>query len=97
MSIWYGMLYGTLEILKEKKIVVPDIQEDIDSIFDSLRLYRNAIFHPQPEYFSPKLVKIMEDQESVVKLWKISRGLGKFFLEELNRLNNNQPGIYVVD
>jgi len=95
MSIWYGMLYGVLEVLKEKSIAVPKIQGDIDSVFDSLRLYRNAVFHPQPKYWSPKLLEIMKDPESAKRIWSVHAGLGEFFLEELGRLNAGQPGLYV--
>jgi len=95
MSIWYGMLYGVLEVLKEKSVAVPKIQGDIDSIFDSLRLYRNAVFHPQPKYWSPKLFEIMNDPESAKRIWGVHAGLGEFFLEELGRLNAGQPGLYV--
>ncbi len=95
MSIWYGMLYGVLEVLKEKDVSIPKIQGDIDSIFDSLRLYRNAVFHPQPKYWSQKLFEIMKDQNSAKKIWNVHAGLGEFFLEELGRLNRDQPGLYV--
>lgn len=64
MSIWYGMLFGVLEVFKNKKISIPAIENDINDIYDSLRLYRNAVFHPQPKYWSDKLLKIMEDPQS---------------------------------
>jgi hypothetical protein len=95
MSIWYGMLYGTLEGLKKNGVLIPEIQSEIDSIYESLRLYRNAVFHPQAKYFSHKLFKIMEDSESPKKIWKVHAGLGKFFLEEFERLNSGKPGKYV--
>lgn len=95
--IWYGMLYGVLEVLKEKRIRIPSIQTDIDSICDRLRLFRNAVFHPQPEYISPKLFNLMQDPESVNTIWRISAGLSDFFIEELDRLNAGQPGVFVKD
>jgi hypothetical protein len=97
MFVWYGMLYGILEVLKKKRVSIPAIQTDIDGVYDSLRLCRNAVFHPQPEYFSPKLFKIMEDQDAVNKIWRISKGLGKFFLDEIHLLNAGKHGVHVED
>lgn len=95
MSIWYGMLYGVLVVPSEKNICLPNIQADIDSIRDSLRLYRNAVFHPQPQYWSAKLIEVMKDPESTRRIWAVHTGLGGFFLEELGRLNSGHPGVYV--
>jgi len=83
MSIWYGMLFGVLEVFKNKKITLPTIQSDIESVYESLRLYRNAVFHPQEEYYSHKLLAIMKDRESVSKIWKIHSELGGWFLENV--------------
>lgn len=95
MSIWYGLLYGILEVLREKKVVIPEIQNDIDSIYESLRRYRNAVFHPQSKYYSDKFFEIMKDPDSPTKIWNVSAGLGGFFLDEFARLNAKQPGRYV--
>jgi hypothetical protein len=43
MSIWYGMLFGVLEVLKEGGVVITEVEGDINDIYESLRLYRNAI------------------------------------------------------
>ena len=85
MSIWYGMLFGTLEVLKKRDVVIPEIQADIDGIFEGLRKYRNAVFHPQEEYLSPKLFEIMKDPDSVRKIWSVHAGLGGYFLAEFKR------------
>ena len=77
------MLFGVLEALKKEKIVIPEIENDINSIYDSLRLYSNAVFHPQPKYWSEKLLRIMEDRGSVGKIWKVHKRIGKYFLEEM--------------
>jgi len=83
MSIWYGMLFGVLEELRNKQISIPSIDQDINDVYDSLRLFRNAVFHPQKEYWSGKLFKIMERKESAKKLWKIHKHLGGLFLSEM--------------
>lgn len=89
MSIWYGMLFGVLEALKEEGITIPSIENDINSIYDSLRLYRNAVFHPQKQYWSNKLIKIMEDKDSVNKIWKIHDELGGYFLREIGKISKS--------
>ena len=83
MSIWYGMLFGVLEVFKNKEINILEIENDINDVYDSLRLYRNAVFHPQPQYWSPKLLEIMKDKHSAEKIWKIHNRLGKYFLDEM--------------
>ena len=83
MSIWYGMLFGVLEALKDEKIIIPEINWHITDIYEPLRLYRNAVFHPQPEYWSSKLLKITEDEDSVKKIWTVHNIIGKYLLEEM--------------
>ncbi|MDD5130759.1 MAG: hypothetical protein PHS66_06930 [Candidatus Omnitrophica bacterium] len=86
MSIWYGLLFVVLEGLKEEKVIIPEIEDDIKHIYEPLRLYRNAVFHPQKKYWSPKLFKIMEDGNSVDKIWKVHKRLGEYFLEGINKM-----------
>lgn len=96
MSIWYGMLFGVLDVLKKRDISIPAIQADIDGIFSSLHMYRNAVFHPQPEYFSHKLLEVMKDKDSVRKIWNVHAGLGSFFLSEVKKLNAGIKSEYVL-
>ena len=85
MSIWYGILFSVLEGLKEEGVIIDGIEKDIEYVYEPLRLYRNAVFHPQKEYWSHKFFKIMQKQDSVDKIWKIHKRLGEYFLEELNK------------
>lgn len=82
MSIWYGMLFAVLEVLKKEKVIILDIDNDIKDIYEPLRLYRNAVFHPQQKYWSDKLLEIMKDKDSVGKIWRVHSRLGKYFLDE---------------
>ncbi|MBN2373594.1 hypothetical protein JXL19_07400 [bacterium] len=50
MFIWYGLLFVVLEGLKQEKIIIPDIDNEIEEIYESLRLFRNAVFHIQNQY-----------------------------------------------
>lgn len=89
MSIWYGMLFAVLEVFKKKKISMPEIEIDVADIYDSLRLYRNAVFHPQPEYWSPAFFKIMKVKDSVAKIRKVHDHLGRYFLKEMQERRNS--------
>lgn len=91
MSLWYGMLFGVLEVVKEKKIDIPGL-DDLDNIYDSLRLFRNAVFHPQPEYWSHKTYELFKDEQSAIKIRKVHSSLGKYFLECL-REDLQQKGV----
>ena len=89
MCVWYGMLFSVLEVVKEKSLAIEGI-EDLDTIYEPLRLFRNAVFHAQPKYWSPKLFEIMKDPESALKIRKIHSALGKFFLTELRNRREKQ-------
>ena len=87
MCIWYGLLFAILEALKEEKITIPDIQNDIDDIYNSLRHFRNAVFHAQKKYWSPKFFKIMKDKYSVDKIWRVHKKIGDFLLSKIKEEN----------
>ena len=85
MSIWCGLLFSVLETLKNKDVVIRDVESDINDIYEPLNLYRNAVFHPQPKYWPHKLFEIMKDKDSADKIWRVHSALGKYFLEEINK------------
>lgn len=87
MSLWYGLLFVVLEALKEENIIISEIQEDINDIYDSLRVYRNAVFHAQEKYWSPKFFEIMEKTNSVRKIWNVHKKVGDFLLKEIQNEN----------
>jgi len=82
-AIWYGLLYSVLETLKESNIDIEPIQSDVADIYQSLRNYRNAVFHPQPKYWSDKICTFINDKAADDKIQKIHEGLRNFFFEEL--------------
>ena len=89
MSIWYGMLFSILETLKGENVTIPNVESEIKDIYKPLRLYRNAVFHPQPKYWSHKLFEIMKDTESSSKIWKTHNAISKYFLKEIDTRRNN--------
>lgn len=83
LLLWYGLLFVTLECLKEHNAIPTLIIHDVDAIYDALRHFRNAAFHAQPEYYSPKLLEIMEVQDSPATIRKIHSELDRFFLSHI--------------
>jgi len=86
MCLWYSLLYSVLEVIRDKGYAVPGIEEAND-IMDPLRKFRNAVFHPQAEYWSKKFLGIWGDHDSVSKIRTVHSALGKFFLEEARKRN----------
>lgn len=84
MCTWYGLLFGVLEVVKIEKLDIEGL-EDLDTIYHELRKFRNAVFHPQPKYWSQKFVPFLTAPNSVTKIRKIHDALGKYFLEEGGR------------
>ena len=85
MCIWHGLLFSVLEALKEEKITISHIQNDIVDIYDPLRHFRNAVFHAQEKYWSPKYFEIMKDKNSSDKIWRVHKEVGIFLLSEINK------------
>ena len=49
MFTWYGMGYSLIEFMSDKKIIIPEIEEDIKKVRKILRLCRNGSLHIQDE------------------------------------------------
>ncbi|MCB9501622.1 MAG: hypothetical protein H6696_06760 [Deferribacteres bacterium] len=85
MMLWYGLLFAVCGYLKDNNSIPKTIEQDVNSIYESLRLFRNAVFHVQDKYYTHKLFSIMKDNNSVHKIRKIHDTLGNYFLEEMKR------------
>src|SRR6266446_2567992 len=83
MCLWYGLLFTVCEGLREGGFTVPNAQPEINAIYDSLRLFRNAIFHVQSEYWSLKLLQITRDPNSAAKIKKAHQTIGGWLLGEI--------------
>lgn len=83
LLIWYSMLFAVCEALQ--RVTIPHVQEDIDSIFDSLKDCRNAVFHVLPKYWSQKLRRFIRVPENAVKLRRIHDGLWVWLKDEMLR------------
>ena len=83
MCLWYGILFSVLEALKEIKISVPEIQEDINKMYPVLKTYRNAVFHVQKKYWSNKWRNLLLDDSSADKIHLIHKQVGIFLIKNL--------------
>jgi len=83
MCLWYGILFTVLETLKEIKVSVPEIQEDINKMYPVLKRYRNAVFHVQEKYWPVKWRTLILDDSSADKIHLIHKQVGIFLLKNL--------------
>jgi len=91
MCLWYGLLFTVCEAIREDHVVVQDAEPFFSEIYEDLRRFRNAIFHVQTEYWSPKLFEIMERKDSPTKIKKVHEEIGKWLLAELQVGPNAGP------
>ena len=80
----YGLLFSVCEALRAHKISIPNAQEEIDGIYKSLKLFRNAMFYIQSEYFSDKLFKILNDPNSDARIKKAHEEIGNCLIKEIS-------------
>jgi hypothetical protein len=81
--LWYGLLFAVCEALRERRFTVPTVQSDIDAIYSNLKLFRNAVFHVQPKYWSRKLFSIMQNENSAQQIKQVHDGIGCWLLIQL--------------
>ncbi len=84
MFIWWGLVFCMCEAFKKKEIIIPDIQKDIDDIYDDLRRFRNAIFHVQDKFVSHKFRKLLTNKDFLVKIENIHNGIKKYLDNKAN-------------
>jgi len=86
MGLWYGALYAVVEAWRDYvKPSDPTVDQLIaDPKTDKLRKYRNAVFHYQPDYFSPKMLEAMQEPDFVPWVTLLHKELGRYFLEYID-------------
>lgn len=82
--LWYSLLWSVIEGVEERGVDIRGrFAEDIEAIADPLRRCRNAVFHiSRDKYYDKRLFEIMEEPDSVSRIWRVSTGFGRLFLEE---------------
>lgn len=87
MFYWYSGLYVVIEGFRELKLT----SEKIESLLQSpntegLRLVRNATFHFQKDFFSPKMESFLKSKDSVPWVFALTEAFSEFFLQEVPKL-----------
>jgi len=83
MCLWYGLLFSILEALRESKVKVAEVQDEIAHLYTALRKYRNAVFHVQRGYWTEKWRKLILDDESANAIHRIHKQVGRFLLNKV--------------
>lgn len=82
MEYWYGGLYVVCEGWKDLKLEDSEIDRLLkDKLFDSLKLFRNSVFHFQKDYCSLKKNSFINSERSVDYVRSLSEELGRWFLD----------------
>lgn len=87
MCAWYGLFYGVIEEAHRMKLQIPGV-DLLDKLWDKLRRFRNAVFHPQKEYWSPKFIGFVREPDCVSKIRDAHSAFGRFFLATLGKDRN---------
>jgi len=97
MFLWYALLWTVIEALIDpnegRNIDLRGrFRADIDSLSDTLRKFRNAVFHvPRAgDYVDARLEGLMTHRRSALTLRRIALGLGRLFIEEFVRRQATQ-------
>ena len=79
LCLWYGLLFTVCEAIRAHRFVVPQVEQEIKDIYKSLKLFRNSIFHIQPDYFSEKMFNVLNDKICEAKISKVHGEIGEWF------------------
>lgn len=84
MFYWYAAIYVVIEGFRELKLKDTKVEALLQSPnVEALRLMRNAIFHFQKEFFSPKMYPFLESKDSVPWVRSLTEAFSEFFLREV--------------
>ena len=85
-STGHSGLYAVIEGYRELQLQDPKIDGLLRSPnVDALRLLRNATFHFQKEFFSPKMMHFIGSADSVPWVRSLTEAFSEFFLREVPR------------
>ncbi len=84
MFYWYSGIYVVIEGFGELHLHDEKIDELLKSPnVEALCLMRNATFHFQKEFFSPKMMHFMKSPDSVPWVHALTEAFSEFFLREV--------------
>lgn len=88
MFVWYGLLWSVIEAIEERKFDLRGpLRNDIAHMRDALKRCRNAVMHvpSSNNLLDPRIQKLIELPESVLRIRRIHHGLGRLLREEVQR------------
>mgnify|MGYP001603328725 FL=1 len=85
LSVWYALLYVVVEGYRELKLQDPEVDAllEREECVDTLRRFRNAVFHYQDDPLTEKLLGFLETPESEVWVQQVNRAFERFFRAHL--------------
>lgn len=87
MFYWYSGLYVVIEGYRELQLQDAKIDALLQSPnVDALRLLRNASFHFQKEFFSPKMMHFIGSPDSVPWVHSLTEAFSDYFLREMRKV-----------
>jgi hypothetical protein len=86
MFLWYSLLWSVIEGFNDRGLELKGrMAEDIDQISDTLRQFRNVVFHVSRKHqHDPRLFGLMQEPGNAARVCRISTGFGRIFIEESN-------------
>lgn len=81
ISVWYALLFVVVEGYRELKVDDPAINALLadEAMTDSLRRFRNAVFHFQEDPVGPKLMQFLQTPESETWVHQLHAAFKTFF------------------
>lgn len=84
MCLWYALLYATCDgIEQEAKIMVVEIAPEYEYLGPKLPHFRNAMFHVQAHYWSPKLMSVITDKDMPAQIRKVHDQVGNWIKSQV--------------
>lgn len=90
LCLWFSLEFFVCEALRLHKLVVPNAQEEIKEIYQTLKEFRNTVFHIQPDYFSKKMFKLLNDAKHQTTILRVHKETGRWLSDEIGTANRNR-------
>lgn len=86
LSLWYAALYVTVEGWQQSEFSDPVVDSLLadETKLNLLRIYRNSIFHFQPDYWPEKKIGFLKGSETALWVRELHDAVGNSLLERLH-------------
>ena len=83
MYLWYSLLYSVIEGFTRHRVELKGPwKDDLRAVRENLRLTRHAVFHMAEKYWDDRLFSMMQDPDSVARIYRIHNGFARLFLQD---------------